>query len=125
MTMSAKTTAAEETKVVLLHLGVGKQEFALPSDATLSDLLREAQVELSEYDAMVDGRNPEECLVLGPDTIVSLVPRPRGGKPSESWRETIGMFRDDPVFQEMVDAGKAHRDAERQAARNEPDGNRP
>jgi hypothetical protein len=29
------------------------------------------------------------------------------------WRETVGMFRNDPIFKEIADAGRAIRDADR------------
>jgi hypothetical protein len=32
--------------------------------------------------------------------------------PRDAWRETVGMFRGDPIFREIIEAGKAIREAE-------------
>jgi hypothetical protein len=32
--------------------------------------------------------------------------------PKDAWRETIGMFRGDPVFREIMEAGRAIRQAD-------------
>jgi hypothetical protein len=38
---------------------------------------------------------------------------------NERWRETFGMFKDDEAFNAMVEAGRAYREAWRQADREE------
>ena len=97
--------------VVLLRLGEGVQEFDLPPDATLADLLRESGANLAENEVMIDGRPIEEAIVLRPGMIVSLSPKPE--PPAEvPWRKTVGMFRDDPYFDAMMDDVMAAREAE-------------
>ena len=117
--MDTKAATAETEGVVLLRLGVGKQEFALPAGATLADLLREAGITPDDQEIMIDGRRLEETLVLHPGTIVTVMPRPQEISRPRSWRDTVGMFRGDPVFAEIVAAGRAIREAEREAARQE------
>jgi hypothetical protein len=119
--MGTKPAATETEGVVLLRMGVGKQEFLLPEGATLADLLRDAGVDPDAQEIMVDGRRLEEVLVLQPGTIVTMMPRAKGTGREGSWRDTIGMFRGDPAFAEIVEAGRAIREAEREAARLEAD----
>jgi sulfur carrier protein ThiS len=114
--MSTKPAAAETEGIVLLRLGVGKQGFALPEGATLADLLREAGVHTDDQVIMIDGRRLEEILVLHPGMIVTVMPRPEETSRQESWRDTIGMFRDDPVFDEMMRMVQAERDAEKETS---------
>jgi hypothetical protein len=117
--MGTEPAAAEIEGVVLLRMGVGRQEFVLPEGATLADLLREAEVDADDQEIMIDGRSLEEIFVLQPGTIVTVMPRPKETSRRRSWRDTIGMFRGDPVFAEIVEAGRAIREAEREAARQE------
>ena len=35
------------------------------------------------------------------------------GPPRDAWRETVGMFRGDPIFREIIEAGKVIREADR------------
>ena len=58
-----------------------------------------------------------KSVVLRPGTIVSVVPRPQRERDKSVLGETVGMFQDDPLFDEMVEAGRAYREAE-QAARD-------
>jgi hypothetical protein len=117
--MDTKPAAAETEGVVLLRMGVGKQEFVLPGGATLADLLREAGVNTDDQEILIDGRSLEDTLVLQPGMIVTVMPRPKETGRQGSWRDTIGMFRGDPVFAQIIDAGRAIREAEREAAREE------
>jgi hypothetical protein len=46
-----------------------------------------------------------------------LTPRPEPGR--DDWQQTVGMFRGDPVFREMIEEAKRRRQAERQQAREQ------
>jgi len=36
----------------------------------------------------------------------------QGPKPTKDWRATVGMFKDDPVFKEIVELGRQWREEE-------------
>jgi len=44
--------------------------------------------------------------------IVTIVPKPKPAL-DERWRDTIGMFHDDPEFRDLVEAVEATREAEK------------
>ena len=44
---------------------------------------------------------------------------PSAGPGPNDWMQVVGMFRNDPVFEEIVAEGTAIREAEREAARRE------
>jgi hypothetical protein len=113
--MGTHTETAAKKGVILLQLGVGVQEYDLPEESTLEDLLREARIDPGQHEIMIDGRRLEAAVVLRPGMIVSLAPRVRDESPKGDWRSTIGMFRDDPAFEEMMKAVEARREAEREA----------
>lgn len=117
--MDPQPSAVIKAGVTLLRPGVDAQEIELPEGATLADLLREARADTSEQAIFIDGRPVEEWIVLQPNVVVSLVPRVRNATRPADWRETVGMFRDDPVFAEIAEAGRAIREAGREAARQE------
>lgn len=114
--MHPQPTSATKAGVTLLRPGVNAQEIELPEGATLADLLREARADASDQAIFIDGRPVEEWLVLQPGVVVSLVPRVRNETRPADWRETVGMFRGDPVFEEMMKAVQASREAEREAS---------
>ena len=37
-----------------------------------------------------------------------------------NWQATVGMFKDDPVMQEIIDEGRRIREEERERARRDP-----
>jgi len=122
--MSTKPKA--KTKgVVLVRSGVDSKEFVLPEGATLGDLLKESGATTGEQVVTIDGRPLEEFVALRPGMIVCIAPQPKNPGGSGSWRETVGTFRDDPTFQEMVDAGKAYREAQRGGDRPDPESMNP
>jgi hypothetical protein len=114
--MSAKPSTEEKTGVILLRLGVGKQELLLPEGSTVADLLLEAGAGMEDQEIYIDGRTLAESLVLQPGMIVSVVQRPKSVRSGGSWRDAIGMFRDDPGFQEFINRVQASRDAEREGS---------
>jgi hypothetical protein len=113
--MTIASTAKQGTEVTLLRPDHGPQTFTLPEGATLADLLREAGGEIQAQNILIDGRPLEEFLILNSGMAITIVPEPPPGPRKRSWRDTVGMFADDADFQAMVDAGRAYREADRQA----------
>jgi sulfur carrier protein ThiS len=111
--MSTKPTTAEKIGVTLIHLGVGSEEYALPGGATLADLLREAQGLTNGQTVLINGKPLEEVIALQPGMTVTLIPKIESASLDNRWQESIGMFRDDPVFREMIEAVEASREAEK------------
>jgi hypothetical protein len=110
--VSAKPAVETKNEIVLLRPGVGRQVFHLPPGSTLADLLRAAQASTKNQEVLIGERTWEEALVLQPGTIVTLTPQPQDASGRGSWRETIGMFRDDPGFEEFSERVRASRDVE-------------
>jgi hypothetical protein len=113
--MSAKPRTARKNDVTLVRDGGGSEEFCLPEGATLADLLKAAQAVNPPHVVTINGRALEGFLVLQPGMVVSITPMIHGPITKHSWRESFGMFKDDPHFQELVDAGRAIREADRKA----------
>lgn len=113
--MSSATVTEAGQGVTLLRLGEGKQVYDLPQGSTLADLLRAAGIDLRTHEVMIDGLRIEDAIALRPGDIVSLSPRAA----DDAWRETVGMFRGDPIFGAIIEAGRALREAERDEARRE------
>lgn len=114
--MGAKPTTAEKIGVILIRMGIGREEVVLPEGATLADLLREARIEKDGQEILIDGRPIEDLLVLQPGMIVTLAPGKKDDKSKPSWWDSVGMFRDDPTFPEFIERVKARRDQERAGA---------
>jgi hypothetical protein len=55
------------------------------------------------------------------EMTITIVPEPPQIPRKRSWLDTVGMFEDDADFEAMVQAGRAIREADRQAAREEAD----
>jgi hypothetical protein len=119
----ANSTPGEKNAVILIRERVGREDHTLPEGATLADLLRAAGVGDAPHVITIDGRSIEEFLVLRPGMVVSLIPVISKAVTRDSWRQTVGMFRDDPHFHEMVEAGRAIREADREAARKNSEAN--
>ncbi len=47
------------------------------------------------------------------------------GPADDEWEETVGMFRGDPVFQEMIEATERRHEAERRLASEQRDAESP
>ena len=114
--MDAKPATAEKNGVILIRMGVGREEVILPEGATLADLLREARIEKDGQEILIDGRPLEESLVLQPGSIVTVAPGQKSDSSQPFWWRGVGMFRDDPTFEEMVKRIEARRDSERDAS---------
>ncbi len=108
--MAAQTPPAAEKAVVLLRPGLDAQVYVLPEGSTLGDLLREARASTQPQDILIDGLPLTDLLVLRPGMVVSLAIGDGGVGGGEPWRDTVGMFRDDSAFEEMVNSERASRE---------------
>src|SRR5258705_1119913 len=72
------------------------------SDVCSSDLL------------YIDGKPLTESLVLHPGMIVSTVPKTTSERPGDDWRGSVGFFRNDPAFNEMLQVMNTEREAEKE-----------
>jgi len=113
--MSIASTANRGVEVTLLRPDLGSQTFSLPEGATLADLLREAGGGIQAKNILIDGRPLEEFLILNSGMAITVIPEPLAGPGKRSWLDTVGIFADDPTFEEAVAAGRAYREADRQA----------
>ena len=114
--MSASPAPTVRTGVTLLRLGTGKEVIELPEGATLAGLLRVVEANTQHEEILIDGKSLEECLILRPGMIVSVGHKEKVTPGRPSWRETVGMFRDDPLFEESVKEGRAYREAQREGS---------
>ena len=113
--MSTASTIKRDTEITLLRPDLGSQTIALPEGATLADLMREAGGEIQAKNILIDGRPLDEVVILSSGMAITVVPEPPPSPAKRSWRDTVAWFADDPDFQAMVDAGRAYREADRQA----------
>jgi hypothetical protein len=112
--MSASPATTAKTVVTLLRLGHGKEEIEVPEGATLADLLRLVDATTEHEEILVDGKSLEKCLILRAGMIVSVGRKVESPPPKPTWLETVGMFRDDPLFEESTDEGRAYRESQRE-----------
>jgi len=113
--MSTVSTAERCTEVTLHRPDGGSQTVTLPDGATLADLLREAGVAIRSPNILIDGRPIEEVLVVKSGMMISIVPEPPQAPPEKDWRRTVGMFANDPTFEEFKAECRAIREADRRA----------
>jgi hypothetical protein len=111
--MGTVVTAKQCVEVVLIRAGVDPQAFTLQEGATFADLLRESGAAISSPKILIDGHPLEDVLNLRSGMIITAVPEPSSTPSNESWRETVGMVHDTPFFREMIAAGRAIREADR------------
>ena len=112
--MSMASTARRGVEVTLLRPDLGPHTYTLPEGAKLADLLAGRRRNPSEEHP--DRWAPlEEVVILSSGMAITVVPEPPPSPAKRSWRDTVGWFADDPDFQAMVDAGRAYREADRQA----------
>jgi hypothetical protein len=116
--MGKASTAKRGMEVSLLRPKRESSTFRLPEGATLGDLLREAGTGFGSANILVDGRPIEDLVGLASGMVVTILPAPRTS-PNDAWIETVGMFADDPTFEEGVAEGRAIREADRRAALEE------
>jgi hypothetical protein len=115
------TVSAEKRTidVTLIRPDADSQTFTLPEGATLGDLLREAGAPIRPPRFLINGDPIEDAMILRSGMAISLIPEPPEAGEKRSWLEAVGMFAVDPTFEEAVAEGRAIREADRRAAREE------
>jgi hypothetical protein len=106
-------------KVVLVRPLFGPREWFIPPGSTVGELLERAHASALNHEIMIGRRVVDPSHPLKKGSVVHLVPRARGAIDPLSWRDTVGMFRDDPAFDDMVEAGRAIREADRASSQDE------
>lgn len=78
-TSAQMPAAGDENKhmVVLVRPGVGAKKYFVPTGSTVADLLEAANASASGQDVMVGQDKVEQDHVLGPNTVLFVVPRPK------------------------------------------------
>jgi hypothetical protein len=113
--MGKASTATRCTQVTLLRPDVGSQTIMLPEGATLADLLREAGAAIRSPNILIDGRPIEEIMILKAGMMITIQPEPPQAPREKDWRRTVGMFANDPTFDEFLAECRAIREADRKA----------
>ena len=116
--MATVSSEKKTIEVTLYRTGQDVRTYTLPEGATLADLLRESDTSYRSSGLIIDGHSLESAVVLKSGMRITLLPEPPGSR-IRCWQDTVGMFADDFDFQAMVEAGRAIREADRQAAREE------
>ncbi|HZW33314.1 MAG TPA: hypothetical protein VFF52_21530 [Isosphaeraceae bacterium] len=119
--MSTASTAERCIEVTLLRSEGDSQTLTLAEGATLADLLREAGAAIHSPKVLIDGRPIEEAMVLKSGMMITIPAQPPQAPPEKDWRSTIGMFADDPTFDEFIAECRAIREADRRATREQLD----
>jgi hypothetical protein len=75
----AELPSAEDDKhmVVLVRPGVGAKKYFVPQGSTVADLLEAANASSSGQDLMIGQDKVESDRVLGENTVLFVVPRPK------------------------------------------------
>jgi ThiS family len=117
--MGKASTKKRGMEVSLVRPIEGTRTFALPQGATLGDLLREAGTSLDGAKVLVDGQQIEDVFSLKSGMTITILPAPAQVSSNGSWRDSVGTVQDTAAFREMIAAGRAIREAEREAARSQ------
>lgn len=121
--LSPKKGAEREVliKTVLVRPFFGAREWFVPPGSTVMDLLARAGARAAGHDIMIGARvvAPSEPLKKG--AVVFLVPRTRAALEELTWQDSVGLFRDDAAFREMVEAGRAYRETGRESVGRTPE----
>jgi hypothetical protein len=64
---------------------------------------------------------PLESLARSVDALEAAEESTAGNRPAEDWRRVVGMFADSEFMREVDEECRRAREAEREAARREPD----
>ena len=115
--MIVKQADPEASTVTLVSPGKESQTVEFAEGSTLADLLKSHNLSSPEAAILIDGTELTEYIPLKTGMVITIVPQLGHATERDAWRETVGMFPDDGLFQEMVDAGTAIREADRAVAR--------
>lgn len=117
--MSIKQVGRKTITVTFVRPGVGTKVVELTEGSTVADLLRQTGASTCHSNVFIGDKDLAEYAVLEEGMTVLLVPQPKNAADREPWRETIGMFKDDPAFEEMMEAVWAEREARRKSGNAE------
>lgn len=117
--VSIKQVDRKTITVTLVRPGVGTKVVELTEGSTVADLLCQTGVSTCHSNVFIGDKDLAEYAVLEEGMTVLLVPQPKNAADREPWRETIGMFKDDPAFEEMMEAVWAEREARRKSGNAE------
>jgi sulfur carrier protein ThiS len=109
--VSIKQVDRKTITVTLVGPGVGTEVVELTEGSTVADLLRQTDASACHSNVFIGDKDLAEFAVLEEGMTVFLVPQPKNAADREPWRETIGMFKDNPAFEEMMQAVWAEREA--------------
>jgi len=109
--VSIKQIDRKTITVTLVRPGVGTKIVELAEGSTVADLLRQTDASACHSNVFIGDKDLAEFAVLEEGMTVFLVPQPKNAADREPWRETIGMFKDNPAFEEMMQAVWAEREA--------------
>jgi hypothetical protein len=113
ISMNDQRSAIQMLRVMLVRPGIDARDYLLPAGSTVGDLLEKAQVDARGRDVVILNQRVDESAILSPESFVYVVATNPNGHDCGSWQDLVGAFRGDPVFREIVEAGRALRDAER------------
>jgi sulfur carrier protein ThiS len=117
--VSIKQVDRKTITVTLVRPGIGTEVVELTEGSTVADLLRQTGANACHSNVFIGDKDLAEYAVLEEGVTVFLVPQPKNAADREPWRETIGMFKDDPAFEEMMEAVWAEREARRKSGNAE------
>jgi hypothetical protein len=117
--MATVSTAKRSIEVTLFRPDREAQTFTSPEGATLADLLREAGSAIRSPNVQIDGRPIEQVMTLESGMNITIDPEASSGQSNGSWRATVGTFSNPDFLREVIAEGRAIREADREAARNQ------
>ena len=119
--VAISSNSEAQENLVLIRSDADSQTYTLPEGATLGDLLREAGVAIRSPNLLIDGRPIEDAMTLESGMTVTINSEDNSKLSNGSWRATVGKFSNPAILREIVAEGRAIREAEREAARNQPE----
>lgn len=112
--MGIKQKSEQAVTVTLLRPGVEAKNIDLPEGSTLADLLRQENVGTRSSSIAIDGKELAEHLVLRAGMVITVIPQAKSAASERSWRDFMGDFHNDPVFEEIMQAIEEERRAEKE-----------
>lgn len=117
--MATVSTEKRTIEVKLIRPDEGPQTVTLPEGSTLADLIRDVGAGNRGTIVQIDGRPIEESTILQPGMTVTVDVEEASEPSNGSWRATVGRFSHPDFLREVIAEGRAIREADREAAREE------
>jgi hypothetical protein len=117
--MATVSAAKKSIDVTLICPDADPRTFTLPEGATLGDLFRTAGAASLSPSLLIDGRPIEDVTILDSGMTITIEARDGARRPNGSWQSTVGMFSHPEFLREVIAEGRAIREQDREAARNE------